>query len=315
MRNDKKSNDDKTRVDRNEADRPGYGRKKDWKEILINVKDKIQKNHISIVSAGIAFYLFLALFPALAALLSIYGLIMDPQQVQEQINQLSGILPEQGQQLISETLQSVAGQSNQALGWGVALSILMSLWSANQGTKALFEGVNIAYEEENRRSFLKETAISLLFTLAGIVLFIICISIIVAFPAFMGHLGLPDVLITVIDWARWLILGLMVVFAIAAIYKFAPPEIKPNFIWISVGAIMATLLWLISSVLFSFYVRNFGDFDETYGAVAAVIILMLWLFLSSFLILIGAEINAELEKQTSNDRTVGKPRPIRSNRS
>jgi membrane protein len=293
-----------------EADRPEQIPKRGWKQILLRVKDEIQKDHISIVAAGIAFFLFLALFPAIAALLSIYGLVMDPQQVQEQMGQLTGILPEQGRQFLSETLQSVAGQSDQALGWGVALSIVLSLWSANAGTKALFEGVNIAYDEENTRSFIKENALSLLFTLAAIVLFIICLSVIVAFPALMGKLGLPDIVITVIEWVRWLVLGLIVIFAIAAIYKFAPVRDNPKFLWVSWGAVTATILWLIASVLFSFYVKNFGDFDETYGAVAAVIIMMLWFYMTSFLILIGAEINAEMEHQTRKDTTIGEPKPM-----
>jgi membrane protein len=270
--------------------------KRNWKEILLRVKDNITNHHLSIISAGVAFFIFMALFPALAALLSIYGLVMDPQQVQQQVEQLSGILPEQGQQFLSGILQQVAGQSNSALGWGVVLSVLLSLWSANAGTKALFEGVNIVYDEKNTRSFLQETALTLAFTLAAIIVFIISISIIVVFPALIGRLGLPDVAITVMGWVRWLLLGAVVVFAIAAVYKYAPVRDTSMIRWVTLGALVATIMWLVGSLLFSFYVSNFGNFDETYGAVAAVVIMMLWLYLTCFLILIGAEINAEMEK-------------------
>jgi membrane protein len=312
MKTDKNLTDENKTVYGHQADRPRQIPAKGWKQILIRVKDKIPQNHIPIISAGIAFYLFLALFPALAALLSIYGLVMDPQQVQEQISQLSGILPEQGQQLLSENPSECCWSVRSGPWMGCGIKYFIKSLERQSGHKSFIEGVNIAYEEENRRSFIKETAISLLFTLAAIVLFIICITIIVAFPAFMGTLGLPEVLITVIDWVRWLILGLMVVFAIAAIYKFAPVRNNPRFNWVSWGAVIATLLWLVASWAFSFYVRKFGDFDETYGAVAAVIIMMLWLFLTSFLILIGAEINSEMEHQTSKDTTVGEPEPLGS---
>lgn len=293
-----------------EADKPGQIPLKGWKQILLRVKDAIKNDHIPIISAGIAFYLFLALFPAIAALLSIYGIAMDPQQVQQQMSQLTAILPEQGRQFLSDTLQSVAGKSNQSLGWGVALSILFSLFSANKATKALFEGVTIAYNEENTRSFIRANGISLLFTLTAIVLFIICLSLIVAFPALMGNLGLPDIVITVIEWVRWLVLGLLVVMAIAAVYKFGTVRNDPKFSWASWGALIATVLWLVASWLFSFYVKNFGNFDETYGPVAAIIIMMLWFFMTSFVILIGAEINAEMEHQTRKDTTVGDPKPL-----
>ncbi len=295
-----------------DANKPRQIPAKGWKQILLRVKDAIANDHIPIISAGVAFYLFLALFPAIAALLSIYGLVMDPQQVQDQMSQLTAILPQQGQQFLSSILESVAEKSNQSLGWGVALSILFSLWSANKGTKAIFEGTSIAYNEENTRSFIKANALSLLFTLSAIVLFIISLSLIVAFPALMGRLGLPDLIITLIEYVRWLILGLLVVFAIAAVYKFGSVRNRPKFRWVNWGAIIATLLWLIASWLFSFYVKNFGNFDETYGAVAAVIIMMLWFFMTSFVILIGAEINAEMEHQTSKDTTVGDPEPMGS---
>ena len=292
------------------ANKPGEIPKKGWKRIGKRVIKQISADHIPIVSAGVAFYIFLALFPALAAIISIYGLVTDPQQVQQQMTQLASVLPDQAQQFLSGILEKIAGKSGKALGWGVALSILLSLWSANKGTKALFKGVNIAYNEDNTRNFFKENGISLLFTLAGIIIGIICMSLIIGFPAIIGNFGIPDILKTIITWGRWILLAFIIIFSIAAVYKFAPVRKKPKFRWVSWGAILATAFWLIGSWAFSFYVSNFGSFDETYGSIAAVVILMLWFFLTSFLILLGAEINAETEHQTSRDTTVGRDKPM-----
>jgi membrane protein len=298
------------REDGHAADSPGQIPRKGFKQVLLRVKDQVQKDHISIIAAGIAFFIFLALFPAIAALLSIYGLIMDPQQVQQQMNQVSAFLPAQAHQMISEILQNVASQSEETLGLGVAISVLVSLWSANKGTKALFEGVNVAYKEEQTRGFFKENGLSLLFTLGGMVLFFICLSLVVAFPVFVGNLGLPEVAVTILDWSRWLLLGIILMFAIAAVYNYAPVRRRPKFRWVSWGAVVATVLWLLGSLLFSFFVSNFGNYDETYGSVAGIVILMLWFFMTALLILIGAEINSELEHQTSKDTTVGGERPL-----
>lgn len=277
---------------------------------MLRVKDQISSDNIGIVSAGVAFYFFLALFPTLTAIISIYGLVTDPATVEQQMEQLTNVLPQEAHQLLTEQLRSIAEKSGSSLGWGVALSILLSLWSANSGTKSLFEGINIAYDEENDRSFLKLNAITLLFTLGGIILGIITVTLVVGFPALAGNLGLSDTIQTVISWGRWLILAAIVMFGLALIYKVAPTRDDPKFRWVSWGSAIATVLWLVGSLLFSWYVNNFGSYSETYGSVAAVIILMLWFNLTSFIILLGAEINAELEHQTAKDTTVGKPEPM-----
>lgn len=293
-----------------EAEKPIEIPKKGWKDIAIRVKDQIKYDHVTVMAAGVAFYFFLTLFPTIAAALSIYGLVMDPAQVEQQMSQLANILPSQAHDMISGILEKNAGKAGEALGWSLALSILLSLWSANKGTKALFEGVNIAYDEIDERSFLKKNGITLLFTLGGIVIGFICISLVVAFPALIDKLGMPAVLETVIQWLRWPILAAIVILAFAAVYKIAPARDDPEFKWTSWGSVIATLLWLAGSLLFTLYVNNFGSFDETYGSFAAVIILMLWFFLTAFVILLGAEINSEMEHQTRKDTTVGKDKPM-----
>lgn len=281
-----------------------------WKDIALRVKDQLTKNHLSILSAGIAFYFFLAIFPAIAAALSIYGLVMEPAQVEQQMSQLANVLPEQAHQMVSNILERQSEKSESSLGWSLFLSVLISLWSANKGTKAVFEGVNITYNEIDERGFFKLNGITLLFTLGGIIIGFIAIAMVVAFPALIGKMGLPPTLETIIQLLRWPILALIVMSALAGIYKVAPYRASPKFRWTSWGAIIATVFWLVGSLLFTLYVNNFGSLDATYGSFAAVIILMLWFFLTAFIILLGAEVNSEMEHQTSHDTTTGEDKPM-----
>ncbi|MFU8831991.1 MAG: YihY/virulence factor BrkB family protein [Wenzhouxiangella sp.] len=292
------------------AGKPSKIPMKGWKELALRVKDQLPEDHVSIISAGVAFYFFLALFPALAAAFSVYGLVMDPAQVMQQMNQLANVLPEQAHQMIGNILEQQSERSGTALGWSLAVSVLISLWSANKATKAVFEGVNIAYNQTDDRGFFKKNAITLLFTLGGIIVGLLALAVIAVFPALVDQIGLPSTVETIIQLLLWPILAVIVIFALAAVYKVAPSRKNPQFKWTSWGAITATLLWLAGSLLFTLFVTNFGNFDETYGAFAAVIILMLWFFLTAFVILLGAEINSEMEHQTSRDTTTGEDQPM-----
>lgn len=281
-----------------------------WKDVLLRVKDQIVSDHIGVVAAGVAFYFFLALFPFLTLVISTYGLVTDPGQVEQHMEQLAAFLPQEAQAMLTERLQSIASKAGDTLGWGVLLGILISLWSANSGTKSLFEGVNIAYDEEDQRSFLKLNALTMLFTLGGIVIGSICAVLVIGFPALVSHLGLPSTLEAVISWGRWPLLFLVVMLSISLVYKFAPNRNNPKFKWVSWGSAIATTLWVAGSLLFSWYVTNFGEYSEAYGPIASVIILMLWFNLTSYIILLGAEINAELEHQTAKDTTIGVEKPL-----
>ncbi len=295
---------------RHRAGKPSQIPIKGWKDIASRVKDQLPEDHVPIISAGIAFYFFLALFPALAAAFSVYGLVMDPAQVMQQMNQLANVLPEQAHQMIGDILEQQSERSGTALGWSLILSVLISLWSANKGTKAVFEGVNIAYNQMDDRGFFKKNAITLLFTLGGIVVGLLALAVIAVFPALVDQIGLPSTVETIIQLLLWPILALIVMFSLATIYKVAPFRESPQFKWTSWGAIIATMFWVAGSLLFTLFVTNFGNFDETYGAFAAVIILMLWFFLTAFVILLGAEINSEMEHQTSRDTTTGEDQPM-----
>ena len=275
---------------------------KGWKTILLRTRDAIADDNVPIVSAGVGFYSFLAIFPALTALISIYGLAFNPQQVQDQLLQLASVMPEQALEILKQQLENLVSTSGGALGWGVAIGILFSLWSAKQGTSSLFTGLDIAYGVKKPRGFLMQNAISLLFTFGAILLVILSMSLIVAFPALVGYLGLPDWLENLISWTRWVLLAFIVISFLSLIYKFAPARRPvPETRWVMPGAILATLLWLLASWGFSFYVSNFGNYGEMYGAISAVVVLMLWLFLTSFIILIGAELNSEIVKYTTKE--------------
>lgn len=293
-----------------QAEKPQQIPKEGWKDIGKRVFGQIKKDNIDIVAAGVAFYFFLAIFPTLAATVSIYGLVTDPGQVQSQMSQLTSVMPQEVSQMISERLQGISGESDQALGWSVVIGILLSLWSANKGTKALFTGVNIAYDEEIDRGFIKDNALSLAFTLGGIIIGILSITLVVGFTAIADQLGLPSFLHTIINWLRWPMLLLIVMFSLALVYRFAPDRDNPKFKWVNWGAAIAAFLWMLGSLGFSFYVSNFGSYNETYGSVAAVIILLLWFLLTSYIILLGAEINSEMEHQTAKDTTKGKEKPM-----
>lgn len=293
-----------------EADKPSQIPKTGWKDISLRVRDKLKTDHVNIIAAGIAFYFFLAIFPAMTASLSMYGLVMDPADVTQQMRQFASVLPNQAHQMISELLRTLSTKPEETLGWSLLLSTLISLWSANKGTKAVFEGVNAAYNESSNRTYIKKNAITLVFTLGGTLFGFICLSLVVGFSTYIDYLGWSTIGSILLSLVRWVILATMVALALSIIYKVAPVRDNPEFKWVTWGAIIATLLWLTGSYLFSFYIDNFGKMDNTYGSFAAIIILMLWLFLTGYSVILGAEINAQMEHQTKKDTTVGEDMPM-----
>ncbi len=292
------------------AEKPREIPAKGWKEIGKRVMSGIKNDHVQIVAAGVGFYFFMSLFPILVAGLSIYGLILDPAELQEHIAVLSNILPAKAAGIIESIMGPIVSKPNDTLGWGLALSILLSIWSANKGTSALFEGVNIAYNEVDNRNFLKKTALTLLFTIGALLLGFVAMLIVILFPAFIDMIPLGSTVQNVLSWTRWLLLVLLIVFALALIYKKAPHRDSAETKWVSWGSFIAAAFWILGSLLFSWYVNNFGSYDDMYGSFAAVIIMLLWLFLTSFIILLGAEINSEMELQTRKDTTVGPTEPM-----
>lgn len=288
------------------AERPREISRKGWRNVALGTKAQIADDNIGIVAAGVAFFAFLAIFPAIIALISIYGLVVDPQTVQQQLTQLSGVLPDQARGIIGQQLQQLTGATG-GLGWGLVVSILVALWSANKGTKALFTGVNIAYNGKDERGVVKQNALTLLFTLGGILVVLVSMALIAVLPPVLGAIGLPASIEGAVRWLRWPVLAAIVLVSLSAVYHYAPDREGPKWRWVSWGAGIATVLWLIASWAFSFYVANFGSYNKTYGSLAGVVILLLWFMLSSFIILLGAEINSEMENQAGKEERAGSP--------
>lgn len=212
--------------------------------------------------------------------------------------------------LVSDILKENANKSQGSLGWSLILSIFFSLWSANKATSAVFSGINIAYHEHEDRGFIKRTAVTLMITLGAIVVGLLSMVFVLGFPALIDKFGLPGWLQNLLGITRWLVLAVIIFFSINIVYKVAPDRKSAKFVWLNWGSAFATIVWLIGSILFTFYIDNFGSYDKTYGSIAAVIILLLWFFLTGFVILLGAEINSQVEYQTKLDSTVGREKPI-----
>jgi membrane protein len=270
----------------------------DWGGALRELKDELQRDNVSAIAASLAFYGILAIFPALIALVSLYGLFFDPMDVARQMRPISQILPPSAAELINGQLQEVVSGADSSLRLGVFLSIAGLLWSVSSGVGALIKSVNRAYFQDETRGFLRLRALALVTTIAVIVFAIVTLAAVAVLPPLVERLGLPPFVNTLITWLRWPVLALLVILGLAFIYRYAPDhKEKPPFRWITPGSIAATTLWLLGSLAFSFYVTRFGKYNETYGALGAVIVLMLWLWLSAFSVLLGAELNAVLEKR------------------
>jgi membrane protein len=281
-----------------------------WWDILVRVKNQVSEDHVSIVAAGVALYGFLAVFPALAALVSIYGLLMDPGSVQSQMQSLETLMPSSAANVINNELQRVFQQDRGILGWTAAGSVLIAFWSASKAIKALFDSMNIAYDEDEERGFLKLNAIALLLTLGAILFVVVFLALTVGVPALLANISFGGVLGQVLDLARWPFLAVTVMVGLALLYRYGPSRANVRWRWVSWGAAVATVIWLVGSYLFSLYVSHFGNYTATYGSLGAVVILITWFVLGAYAILLGAEVNAEMEHQTARDTTTEKPRPM-----
>ena len=291
------------------AEAPSQIPPKGWRDVLLQVFHGISEDRITTMSAGVTFFVLLALFPGLAGLISLYGLFADAGAVGQHLDSLAGILPEGGMQILREQLQQLTSQPPQRLGFATVASLAISLWSANGGIKAVFEGLNSVYEEKEKRGFIKLNAISLAFTLGALIFVIASLLTVTALPQLLSVLGLPG-LGLIVDYARWPALLVAAGLVISITYRFGPSRDRPQWRWISPGSIFAVIVWIAASVLFSWYTSHFGNYNKTYGSLGAAVGFMTWIWISTMVILIGAKINAELEHQTAVDTTTGRPAPL-----
>jgi membrane protein len=292
-----------------EAERPSEIPPRGWFAALKRVKAEVKDDNVSLLAAGVAFFAMLAIFPAIIALVTIYGMVADPNQIESQVAEFAKSLPAGADQLLTSQLTNVVSAGRQSLSIGLVVSLLAVLWSVSSGVQGLVKGLNVVYDERETRGFVKLRGLSLLLTLGAIVVAVVALALITVFPSAIDRLGLGQAGQVAASVARWVALAVLVLLALGVIYRLGPDRANPRWRWVSIGAVVALVLWLLGSVGFSFYVDNFGKYNQTYGALAAVIILLLWLFLSAFAVLLGAEFNAESERQQATDTTTGPERP------
>src|SRR5215218_105747 len=260
-----------------------------WKQILKRAWAENKADNMPIIGGGVAFFGFLAIFPALIAMISLYGLVASPETVAQQVEDISAQLPDSAAELIGEQLTSITANSGSALTWSLVVSILAALWSASGGVGNVVTAINIAYDEVEARGAVKTKLMSLGMTLAAIVFVLITFTLVAVVPSVLEALPLGVLGTVLAQVVRWgLLLGVFTG-SLAVLYRIAPDRDNPKLRWVSLGSVIVTVIWVVVSVGFSIYVDNFGSYDKTYGAIAGVIVLMLWLYLTCFLVLLGAE--------------------------
>jgi membrane protein len=292
------------------ADTPSEIPVRGWKDIILRVYRGISDDRILLVAAGVTFYALLAIFPGIAALISIYGLYADPASVANHLDTMANVAPGGAIDLLREEMTRLASQGGATLGLSFLGSLAISLWTANSGVKAIFDALNIVYGEDEKRSFLKLNAITLFVTLGIVVFILLTLAAVIAVPVALTYIPLPEVTALAVKIGRWPTLFVLVTTALAVLYKYGPSRTEPRWRWVTWGSVSAAIVWLAASALFSWYVASFGSYNKTYGSLGAVIGFMTWIWISIIVVLVGAKLNAEMEHQTVQESTTGQPKPI-----
>ncbi|MFL5267722.1 MAG: YihY/virulence factor BrkB family protein [Stellaceae bacterium] len=281
-----------------------------WKDIILRVYRGISENRILLVAAGVTFYALLAIFPGIAALISIYGLFANPASVASHLDTMTNVAPGGAIDLLREEMTRLASQGGTTLGVSFLVGLAISLWTANSGVKAIFDALNIVYGEDEKRSFLKLNVVTLFVTLGIVAFILLTLAAVVAIPVVLTFIPLPEVIALVVGIGRWPILFALVTMALAVLFKYGPSRTEPRWRWITWGSASAAIVWLAASALFSWYVANFGSYNKTYGSLGAVIGFMTWIWISIIVVLVGGKLNAEIEHQTVRESTTGQPKPL-----
>lgn len=293
-----------------QADSPAEIPAKGWFQITKRSLKEVGEDNLTLIAGGIAYSWFLSLFPMMIAAVSIYGLVVDPSEVQAQVDDFASGLPQAAQDLILKQLQSISSSSGGGMSLTLILSIALALWSASAGMAGLVQALNIAYDEKDERNFVIKRGLAILLTIGFLVFIALAIILVGVFPIVLSALGTNAFVTVLAQIIRVVVLVATFGLFLALLYRVAPHRDAPQLKWLSLGAVVATVIWVVASVLFSFYVDNFGSYSETYGALAGVVVLLLWFWLTALVILLGAEINAETEAQTEKDSTTGPPQPL-----
>ena len=293
-----------------EAERPQQIPAKGWWQVSRRAWAEAKTDQVPLLAAGVAFFAFLSLFPAMIAAVMVYGLVADRQTVAQQTDQLTAALPADAAGLINTQMKAIIATPQQSLGIGLVIALVLALWSASGGVGNVITAINVAYDEEETRGFVKRKGLALGLTLGAILFAAVAIFLIAVTPVLLDQLIPSGFARVLLEAVRWVGLLIAVMVALALMYRLAPDRDAPRLAWVSTGAVISTVIWLIASLGFSLYVDNFGSYGKTYGALAGVVVLMLWLWITAFVVLLGAEINGEAEQQTAADTTVGPPRPL-----
>lgn len=291
------------------ADAPAAIPWRGWKQVLRRTLAEMISDRMSLAAAGCAFWATLALFPALSTLISVYGLAFDPATVEPQLQVLARLLPPAAFTLIGARVHQLVSQPQGTLTFSLVLSFLIALYSATTGTKSILSALNLAYEEPERRSMIRYQLTALGMTMCAVVAAVVGISVLVLLPLALSFLELPGNQKVLAQLASLAVLLVFVVLALSLLYRFGPSREKAAWRWVTPGSLVATLLWLVASAAFSYYVGNYASYDATYGPLGAVAGVMMWFWVTVYAVLLGAELNSELELQTARDSTDGPPKP------
>ncbi|MES2031144.1 MAG: YihY/virulence factor BrkB family protein [Pseudomonadota bacterium] len=281
-----------------------------WKDVLWRTYEQINDDRLLAIAAGVVFFGLLAVFPAITALVSCYGLFADASTISDNLQTLALMLPDGSFQIVQDQIARVLANGQAKLGLAFLFGLALALWSANAGVKAVIDALNVVYGEREKRSFIRLNLLSLAFTTGAIATLLLMVSAVVALPLTLDKIGLAADSKMIISLARWPLLLLVVVLALGILYRFGPSRPGARWEWLSIGTLAATLLWLAGSALLSWYLSNFGNYSATYGSLGAAIGLMMWMWMSAIIVLCGAELNSEIEHQTAVDTTVGPDRPM-----
>jgi len=297
---------DRGRTAQNPSDIPAGG----WWDITWRVFKRLGSDNVTLVAGGVAMYVLLSVFPGLAALVSFYGLFFKPSDVVDHLKDFSTVLPPGVWDIFNSQLQELVQHSSSTLSLAAALSVAIALWSARSAMSALMTATNIAYGEREKRSFLRQTLISLTFTLGAVLGFLVMLVLGVGIPLALKLLGTGNALQVAATVLRLALLWLLAILGLSVIYRYAPAREFARWRWVTWGSALAATLWLAASALFAFYVQRFGSYGKTYGALGSVIVLLMWFYISSIIVVLGAELNAEMERQTRKDTTVRGGAPL-----
>ena len=282
-----------------------------WWQVLKRTYAEATSDNLGLISAGVAFYGFLAMVPLLGALVLTYGLVVDPHDVQQHMKALTGMVPGDAAKLIDEQLKAVVQTATGKKGLGLALALLLAIYGAMKGAGAVVTALNVAYEEEETRGFIKTTAVSAGVTLAAVLL-AVALLLAGSVTSFLQDIikGLGDGAVLAIKLGSWAVTAALASLAVAALYRYAPARENAAWKWLSPGSLLATLGLALTTLGFGFYAAHFGNYNATYGSLGAVVVLLMWLYLSAYVLLLGAEFNSELEHQTARDTTTGPEVPL-----